>query len=441
MTSEWQRKWSRLDPDEPGRVRTRLAQAVSKRIDLALYRDRPRATGDSVCAGSLPPMLKFFFGEIKTRPHIAPRWCASILPGEAEAIIHEADNICRHEFHLLGYEQARLWSKHRLAFRSRSRKAQPADALVQDQFSGFSRSRRSQNHLGTEPPSTSGHARQGLALDRQSSLYDELANQWYSWQKANPYPLGINWASTLEAAFRSLSWLWIRNLLAGCPDLPATFQTDLLLALQSHGRYIERYLSTYFSPNTHLLGEALRFSSLAPYVLRFLQQNAGEIRLENSAGRIAQRKSVPTGFTSSKRSTTTCTRSTFFLHCAAPCERERLAIPEQFDNVLKKMLDVVQALSEVGPPEGFGDDDGGRVFNPRRNQVEHMTDPLALGVNSLRLRIIPSRRSYRRSYLAVRRQGHPGIGKAASSNGGAGSKAFAAGGIYLINDHEPYPSS
>ena len=43
------------------------------------------------------------------------------------------------------------------------------------------------------------------------------------------------------------------------------------------------------------------------------------------------------------------------------------------------MLDVVQALSASGPPEGFGDDDGGRLFNPRRNRVEHMTDPLALG--------------------------------------------------------------
>ena len=80
---------------------------------------------------------------------------------------------------------------------------------------------------------------------------------WYSWRKDNPYPLGINWASSLEAAFRSLSWLWIGNLLSGAPDLPVTFQTDILLALQLHGRYIERYLSTYFSRNTHLLGEGV----------------------------------------------------------------------------------------------------------------------------------------------------------------------------------------
>jgi hypothetical protein len=39
----------------------------------------------------------------------------------------------------------------------------------------------------------------------------------------------------------------------------------------------------------------------------------------------------------------------------------------------------VRALAQVGPPEGFGDDDGGRVFNPTRNRAEHMTDPLAVG--------------------------------------------------------------
>ena len=43
------------------------------------------------------------------------------------------------------------------------------------------------------------------------------------------------------------------------------------------------------------------------------------------------------------------------------------------------MLNVVEALAQAGPAEGFGDDDGGRLFNPRRNRTEHMTDPLALG--------------------------------------------------------------
>src|SRR5258707_10054528 len=80
--------------------------------------------------------------------------------------------------------------------------------------------------------------------------------QWRSWITANPYPLGINWGSTLEVAFRSLSWIWVDQLLAGAAEC-ADFRAEMAPALAFHGRYIERYLSTFFSPNTHLLGEAV----------------------------------------------------------------------------------------------------------------------------------------------------------------------------------------
>jgi hypothetical protein len=43
------------------------------------------------------------------------------------------------------------------------------------------------------------------------------------------------------------------------------------------------------------------------------------------------------------------------------------------------MLDVLQFVGQAGPVEGFGDDDGGRVFNPRRNRAEHLSDPFTLG--------------------------------------------------------------
>src|SRR5439155_17430009 len=69
-----------------------------------------------------------------------------------------------------------------------------------------------------------------------------------------------------------------------------------------------------------------------------------------------------------------------FIHVRLLASRNKIDVPATFDEVLKKMLMVVETLSQSGPPLGFGDDDGGRVFNPRRNRGEHMTDPLTLGV-------------------------------------------------------------
>jgi len=69
----------------------------------------------------------------------------------------------------------------------------------------------------------------------------------------------------------------------------------------------------------------------------------------------------------------------FFLHLRVLASRNDLAVPESFDAALKKMLQVVRVLTRTGATDGFGDDDGGRIFNPRRNRIEHMADPLAVG--------------------------------------------------------------
>jgi hypothetical protein len=94
-------------------------------------------------------------------------------------------------------------------------------------------------------------------LTGDTRFSEELVRQWRDWHAENPYPVGINWASSLEVAFRSLSWVWVDHLLRGSPQDFSEFHDELVRGLAIQGRHIERYLSTYFSPNTHLLGEAV----------------------------------------------------------------------------------------------------------------------------------------------------------------------------------------
>src|SRR4051794_21386343 len=87
---------------------------------------------------------------------------------------------------------------------------------------------------------------------------DRCLAELASWLEANPPLVGVNWASMLELAFRSISWLWTIQLFAGDPqpdDVP--WLVDLLVALDRQLGHVEQNLSYYFSPNTHLLGEAL----------------------------------------------------------------------------------------------------------------------------------------------------------------------------------------
>jgi hypothetical protein len=422
-------------------VRVRVSQEASKRVDLALYRTgfAPRAPllrHQNVEAG------KFFFAaEVDKNKDETKHRGALVrthLPLEADSIIREADNICRHQFHLLGYENLEYGQDidwHADPVRG---KRSPLKPWFKINFLDF-------QEVGDHKIIWELNRHQHLVTLAKAWLLtgnriyaSEVATQWQSWQKANPYPLGINWASALEVAFRSLSWLWLRRLLTGCKEFPATFNTDLLVALQLHGRYIEQYLSTYYSPNTHLLGEAVALffiGTLCPEIpaAQRWQENGWRIVLEES-----KRQVRPDGVYFEQALYYHVYALDFFLHARILAQTNGIAIPEEFDHVVQKMLDVIQALSEIGPPEGFGDDDGGRVFNPRRNHVEHMTDPLALGA------ILCGRDKYSAASLTEEAIWLFGD-KAISAFGerhrqlAAPSKAFTSGGLYLINDHEPCP--
>ena len=96
---------------------------------------------------------------------------------------------------------------------------------------------------------------QAWRFTQRREFLDRVEALLSSWQAANPPWSGINWCSALEVAFRAWSWIWVWHL-AG-QALSAAARRDLLRALYQHGYHLEHNLSFYFSPNTHLLGEAM----------------------------------------------------------------------------------------------------------------------------------------------------------------------------------------
>jgi len=83
-----------------------------------------------------------------------------------------------------------------------------------------------------------------------------ISDQVESWLEANPPLTGINWASMLEIGLRTISWTMAMHFLAA--DDAARFPAArCLFALERQLAHVEAHLSYYFSPNTHLTGEAL----------------------------------------------------------------------------------------------------------------------------------------------------------------------------------------
>ena len=460
MTSGWHIKLARLTRMDWEEIHARLGQELHKRGDLLRHRlgMPPRTIRLASSAGPAP---KFFFadGEAQERAKLNRQH----LPEQAAEIVSEADEICQHKFRLLGYEDLDYgpeidWHLDRV-----HGKRAPLDPWFKIPFLDFA-------VVGDHKVTWELNRHQHLVtlakawrLTKDEKYLHELTSQWHSWSQANPYPLGINWGSTLEVAFRALSWIWVDHLLSdgapaanGAPGALARhprhpsdterFRAELLPALAFHGRYIERYLSTYFSPNTHLLGEAVAMFFLGTLYPQFPRaprwKNEGWKIILHEAGRQVR----PDGVYFEQSLYYHVYALDFFLYARLLAAANNTAVPSAYDETLRKMLDVVEALAQAGPPEGFGDDDGGRLFNARRNRTEHMTDPLAVGALAYQLEELGAAQLTEESIWLF---GETAAAKLArdSSKNAATSAAFPDGGLYILgavatdapNESQPMP--
>jgi len=420
-------------------VRVRLGQEFHKQCDLLMHRMGVRNRAMRLNADSAVRPGQFFFSgsEISQRAELLRKH----LPNEAAEILREADEICGHRFRLLGYDKLDFTLDHGSGrdidwhLDPVHGKRAPLDPWFKIPFLDFA-------VAGDHKVIWELNRHQYLVTLAKARLLSgdekyarELMAQWRSWIKANPYPLGINWGSTLEVAFRNLSWIWVHQLLAGAAECEE-FRAELALALAFHGRYIERYLSSYFSPNTHLLGEAVALFFLGT----LYPQMPKAARWRESGWKIvlheAERQVRPDGVYFEQSLYYHVYALDFFLYARLLAARNAMEIPLAYDAVLGRMLDVVAALAQAGPAESFGDDDGGRLWNPRRNRTEQMTDPLVLGAVMYSRELSAARLTEEAIWL-FGDQAVEELSRAQTSPP-AHSLAFPDGGVYVLADSQPY---
>ena len=199
---------------------------------------------------------------------------------------------------------------------------------------------------------------QAWRLTGRAEFCREIEAQFESWWAANPYGRGINWTSALEVAFRALSWIWVYHI-AG-DQMSADLRRRFLESLYAHGRYLAGNLSVYFSPNTHLLGEAVALHAIGtlfpdyPESKRWRHEGGAMVRAQMDA----QVRADGSHF---EQSTYYHVYALDMLLFSALMEQ----MPPDYSVRLARMADYLDAL--LGPQRRLpflGDDDGGRLFHP-----------------------------------------------------------------------------
>jgi Heparinase II/III-like protein/Heparinase II/III N-terminus len=351
---------ARLARMGPHEIHTRTRQALSKRIDLLRSKLVPPA-----CPLTTPSSMPVFFDP--------PAACP---PG----LLDQAETICRRRFDLLGYQGLDFGRDIDWHLDPVHHKRAPRLPWYRIPFLDFDRvgdhkiiwELNRHQHLVT--------LAEAWWFTKQDRYAAELLAQWHHWQRENPYPIGINWASTLEVAFRALSWLWVRYLLIDCPAVPQSFHDDLLRALHVHAWYIERYLSTYFAPNTHLLGEGVTLFSIGLLCPQFRAARSWQAHGWEIVLRQAEAQVLPDGFHFEQSVYYHVYALDFFRFARDLAARNAVPIPAAFDRTIENMRAALAAISQAGLPPRFGDDDGGRVIMPR----EAIPQPASAGSVALK---------------------------------------------------------
>lgn len=374
--SPWARRLSRLRAMSAREVADRVRQATTCRVDEWRQR-RGHDFASNVSLSDSTRQGNFFFN--REQLHALLALLHQRFPSTSGEIVLRAEKILLHRLDLMGYENLDLGSEIDWHLDIVHGKRAPRKTWFKMRYLDF-------DEVGDSKITWELNRHQHLVtLAKAYRLTDdlrfaqEITNQWRHWQGENPYPIGINWASSLEVAFRSMSWIWVYFLLTDTPVMTAELRGEFSRALAVSGRHIETYLSTYFSPNTHLLGEAVALLALGALFPGFPKATRWKNRAWEIIRRSATQQVRADGFYFEQSTYYHVYALDMFLHARILATNNGISVPAEFDEVLTKMLDVLCVLSRAGVPPMIGDDDGGRFFDGQRNRAEHLLDPLSTG--------------------------------------------------------------
>src|SRR5438132_67379 len=247
------RRLRRMSLDE---LLGRSRQEVSKVLDRTGLLTRDGLTPcDAIDVESFRAVgsRRFFAGAVSQR---TPQLLDVRLPAVRNEVVSAADAVCRGRFDLLGYRGLLFgepvdWhldpvSGRRAPFTHWSRIDHLDYALVGDHKVVWELNRH-QWMVGLG---------QAYRLTGDPCYADAFAAFVRQWMDANPRGMGINWASSLEVALRLISWCWSLCLFRDSAALSQGLFAEMLGGIWAHAAHVERYLSYYFSPNTHPTGAA-----------------------------------------------------------------------------------------------------------------------------------------------------------------------------------------
>lgn len=221
---------------------------------------------------------------------------------------------------------------------------------------------------------------QAYCFTGEERYAEEFAADVRAWLRDNRPGIGINWASSLEVSFRLISWCWALCLFRDSPTLTPALFGEISAWLRTHAAHVERYLSRYFSPNTHLTGEALGLF----YAGVLFPELPDAARWRRLGSRILveqlEQQVLPDGVYFEQSTCYQRYSIEIYLHYLILARRNGIDVPPAVGESVQRMLDFLLAVNRPdGTTPQIGDNDGGRLLPLVRRSPEDSRDVFAVG--------------------------------------------------------------
>ncbi|MBV9316274.1 MAG: alginate lyase family protein, partial [Gammaproteobacteria bacterium] len=363
-TSKWRARVQRLTRMSVDELRVRSVQALRVRLERLAEHFSARTSADYAAAGT-----RLAFDRSAACLGVAGRDPAAIVwslvrldPQIGESFRRQSEQAEQGWLSLLGYERLQVGNPPR---------------WHREALSGIEAPRRHWSRINHLDASLVGdhkvlwelNRHQYLLapafcwlLDRDARHFELVQTHLESWLGDNPPRRGVNWVSSLEVAYRAIVWCWLLWMLRQAPWRPG-LRVRLLGALEAHGRHVERFLSTYYSPNTHLTGEALGLFYLgtlladSAHVRRW--RATGAAILEAALARQVHADGVYFEQASQYQRYT----AEIYLHYLLLAEASGAPVADAAREALAKLMAVMRTTaSAAGRMPLIGDDDGGMLL-------------------------------------------------------------------------------
>lgn len=194
-------------------------------------------------------------------------------------------------------------------------------------------------------------------LTREKKYADKIIWLVKSWIKGNPYPVGVNWASGIEAGVRIANLIWSLSFLEDY-----SFSKEDLKIINSfvwfHANHLQRYPSKFSSSNNHLLAEGFGLFIAGLY---FPHLNGAEKwfnKGKNILEKQITRQILPDGGSFEYSTTYLSFVFDFFLLFKISCDINAIEYSRNIDARLEKSCEFIKSIMDKnGNIPNIGDQD------------------------------------------------------------------------------------